>query len=179
MVFSQNSVLVPDYGKPVTIAAEDSNHNTLQYLNTHKGNYISQYYPSGHFWTTKTHHTDTSIGIYDSEGDVNPSLSYTIPSSGYLYVRFQNESYFFKDIMSNIEPHSDYSLRVTICRNGNWVRGFEMVRGLSSGDNDSTLIPVSKGDVIYYGTWYDYNTLPSSYQITFYPGKSVDAKSGD
>lgn len=179
LVFSQNSVLVPDYGKPVTIAAEDSDHNTLQYLNTHKGNYISQYYPSGHFWTMKTHYTDTSVGINDTERDVNPSLSYTIPSSGYLYVSFQNEGSFFKNIMSNLEHHRGYGLRVMIYRNGNWITSFSELREIAVADNDNILIPVSKGDIVYYGTWYDYEAIPSGYQITFYPGKSVDAKTGD
>lgn len=127
----------------------------------------------------KTHYTDTSVGINDTERDVNPSLSYTIPSSGYLYVSFQNEGSFFKNIMSNLEHHRGYGLRVMIYRNGNWITSFSELREIAVADNDNILIPVSKGDIVYYGTWYDYEAIPSGYQITFYPGKSVDAKTGD
>lgn len=179
IVFSQNSVLVPDYGKPITIAFETSDHNTKQYLNTHYGNYISQYYPSGHFWTQKTKYTDASIGKNDSYRDVNSSLSYTIPSPGYLYVSYQDEAWAFKDIMSSLAHNNGYSLRVVIYRDGNYIPAFNETEAITSNSNASLLIPVAKDDVIYYGTWYDYQAIPSTYQITFYPGKSVDAKTGD
>ena len=67
-----------------------------------------------------------------------------------------------------------------IYRDGNWLSAFREMKSIDDNNSEnSTLIPVSKGDVIYYGTWYDYNALPSGYQIVFYPGKSVDAKTGD
>lgn len=172
-------MLVPDYGNYTDIAIDGSNHNTLQYLGIHAGNYISQYYPSGHFWMYKTNYTDSSIAINNSKRDMNLSLSYTIPSSGYLYINFVNEAWAFKDIMTQTEPHNGYSLRVDIYRNGNYVNVFAKTEALATNINTSTLIPVAKGDMIYYGTWYDYSALPSGYTIRFYSAKSVDAKTGD
>lgn len=69
----------------------------------------------------KTRYTDASLGWADSRRDVSSTLSYTIPSSGYLYVSCTNEGWEFKDIMSNLGPHNDYSLSVQIYRDGNFV----------------------------------------------------------
>lgn len=111
--------------------------------------------------------------------DVNPTLSYTIPSSGYLYIYYQDEAWAFKDIMASVNPHAHYSLFVCLFRDGNYIRAFAELKGLTTNANNNVLIPVSKGDIVYYGTWYDYDTLPSGYKIIFYPGKGVDAKTGD
>ena len=173
-------MLVPDYGKPVTIASEGSDHNTKQYLISHAGNYISQYYPSGHFWCWTTYYTDKSVGGADSRIGVNSALSYTIPSSGYLYAVYSYEGWAFKNVMSSLRHNRGFGLCVMIYRDGNWLSAFREMKSIDDNNSEnSTLIPVSKGDVIYYGTWYDYNALPSGYQIVFYPGKSVDAKTGD
>lgn len=172
-------MLVPDYGKCIDIAIDGSDHNTLQYLNMHAGKYISQYYPSGHFWMYKTNYTDSSIAVNNSKRDMNSTLSYIVPAPGYLYINFANEAWAFKDIMAQYGPHNGYSLRVDIYRNGNYVNAFAKTETLATNSYTNILIPVAKGDIIYYGTWYDYSTLPSGYVIRFYFAKGVDANTGD
>ena len=175
IVFSQNTVLVPDYEKPRTIIAEHGSY----------ANGVRNYYPRWHggpgndlsshldqqYWTLnpKTNYTD--IGTY---------FTYTIPQPGYIQIgaNFDMNEYYNTD--TSLLPNQ-ISFRAGIRRSQ-----FSVTEVFSFTTNKTTalykssdIIPVAKGDVIYWGTWRKGDGVPAEYGITFYSAKSVDAKTGD
>ena len=171
MLFSQNTVLVPDYNKPQNIVGEggDYNPNRNYYPRSGSGKYLSSNWGE-HYWTA------TSNIMYD----IGTYFTWKAPAPGYfaVYASFDLGEYYNTD--KSLLPNT-LSLRVGI-RRGQYsateVFSFTTQKNTTLY-KASDIIPVAKGDIIYWGTWHKGDGVPAQYGITFYPAKPVDAKTGD
>lgn len=168
-------MLVPDYTKPQTIVGEGGSY----------GNGVRNYYPRHHwgsgndlsshldqqYWTLNPKTSTTDIGTY---------FTYTIPRPGYIQVgaNFDMNEYYNTD--TSLLPNQ-ISFRVGIRISPSHVTEVYSftTQKTASLYKSSDIIPVAKGDVIYWGTWRKGDGIPAEYNITFYPAKSVDATTGD
>lgn len=200
IVFSQESILTPDYANRELIASESSDSGySPAYLSYGDGNYISKYgQPIIYNWTGASM-SPRNTQIYTP----NESLSYTVTKAGWISV-----SGSISPIMqypttslsrSNVTglqlpstPYETYVVGVLLYRNdstnnsvptrngiigprpyANYSVNVSGFQGKSAGS--SQFFPVSPGDVIYYGLLQEgalgAYALPASYSISFIPGK--------
>lgn len=168
-------MLVPDYTKPQTIVAEGGSY----------GNGVRNYYPrwstgiannlSAHleqqYWTMNPKTRGVDVGTY---------FTYTIPQPGYIQVDADFDMHEYYNTDTSLLPNK-ISFRAGIRRSQSSVT--EVFSFTTQKANtlykSSDIIPLAKGDVIYWGTWEKADGVPADYSITFYPAKSVDVKTGD
>lgn len=173
MVFSQNTVLVPDYTKPQTIVGENSSGITRNYYPKRHygpGNDLSSHLDQ-QYWTLNPTTLVTDVGTY---------FTYTIPRPGYIQVYANFDMGWYYNTDTSLLPNQ-ISFRAGIRRSQSSVTevfSFTTPK-TTSLYKSSDIIPVAKGDVIYWGTWRKENGVPANYGITFYPAKSIDATTGD
>lgn len=174
MLFSQNSVLVPDYGN-VTIVYDGCAAFSLksQYFNytDHERGVGEKILSRSHNWLGYWA-TDSKTGNYVFYPDYNDAASYTIPQDGYI-----NFCYMMTSFYTTIEhPWTGYdsskavSFGVWLVRDGQLTKIYEK-SGLAGTFSDDGLLPVAQGDVLYYGVLNKGTQLPAWAEIKFYPAK--------
>lgn len=167
-------MLVPDYNNPTIISEEFSDAQRYNYRCRKRGNYISQYYPNGHYWLA-TDGTSTTTSKYD-EGD---NLKYIVPCSGYIRCEADEIRSYAKEF-SSINAPVGFRVRLIPVKTGERITLFTLkTTANTTTATQSTLTPVRKGDIIYYGTPFQSFAPCTNYSITFYPGIAVDALTGD
>lgn len=157
---------MPDYGKSVIIAAEDSFHGYLNW--THAGNYISQY--------SQTYQYNHPNGYC-----LNEQLSYIVPSAGWItFNGWLTADTATSQYFPTETPYNLYQLCGWIYRDGTISNVCTI--SLLGGEpwNNTVTIPVSPGDKLYYGVIIDdilgVYKLPGDYSINFIPGKILDTR---
>lgn len=168
LLFSQNTVLVPDYGHPETLASEYDSEWTGKFRQG-KGSSVGATYltdviaSKGHYWCKKIeggwHWVPDGSGVY-----------VTIPSAGYVSVSgsFRNDLY-----GAQVDSSTYISIIFYIYRDNQWTE-LTWCRALptQSPSCSKSMIPVRKGDRIYYSTLFE-GEIPPTYFITFYPAVGV------
>lgn len=174
-------MLVPDYGNPILISAEESTNN-----NSGIGFLSLQYGIGG--WASKEEHYYIKSAYYDSNGNYrfkftpNENLSYIIPSSGYINV-YLNYAPWYRFVLT----YSDKPIIfwVALVRDGKEtdIISFSIASNeLDAPKTSISQIPVRKGDKIYWGGLLGIGTtLPQNniceYSIKFYPALAITAGS--
>lgn len=174
MVFSQNSVLVPDYGNTITV------YNKYRYFNTNKKVYIYNHEESGvgemvlnrsHNWL-QYWRTSPIDGNYGNVWDYGEAAQYTIPQDGYVNFTYAMSSFYTTEVLPWVgyDATKTASFAVWLARDGNVVQLY--ARSGNAGEfSDEQLTPVAQGDVLYYGVLNKGDQLPASAKIKFYPAK--------
>lgn len=169
-------MLVPDYTKPQIIISEQGDNNTRNYYpRKYYDGLAGDKYLSSHldqqYYTAIAFVHDIYIGTY---------FTYTIPRPGYIQVYANFDMGWYYNTDTSLLPNQ-ISFRTGIRRSqtdGTEVFSFA-IQKTATLYKSSDIIPVAKGDVIYWGTWHKEDGVPAEYCITFYPAKSVDATTGD
>lgn len=199
MLFSQTSILTPDYANQELIASEysDSDYSPA-YLRHGNGKYISQYgQPVIYNWTGASM-SPRNTQIYTP----NESLSYTVTKAGWISVsgsisaiaQYPTTTLSRNDVTGTqlpSSPYHTYQVCVLLYRNDSTnnitssdrniigpkpYRNYSVSVPENQGKNvgNSQFFPVSQGDVIYYGLAQEGGiglyALPD-YSISFIPGK--------
>ena len=173
MLFSQNTVLVPDYNKPQTIIAENGSMSRNYYPRWHgglAGDKDLSSHKDQQYWTT-----NTAGGL-----DIGTYFTYTIPQPGYIQIGANFDMGWYYNTDTSLLPNQ-ISFRAGVRRSQtNGTILFDVViPKTSTFYKSSDILPVAKGDIVFWGTKFQTDGIPAEYSITFYPAKSVDAKTGD
>ena len=174
LVFSQNSVLVPDYGNCAMIYTCGTYFETnRKYYNytANEGGIGGKIRNRSHNWL-RYWKTDSGTGNWVAYPDYNGAASYTIPKDGYINFTYMMTSFY----TTNENPWTGYdasktaSFAVWLVRGGQLTKLYEK-SGLAGTFVDDGLVPVAQGDIIYYGVLNKGNQLPAWAEIKFYPAK--------
>lgn len=169
-------MLVPDYTKPQYIIYEGAsdgirNYYPRKYYDGLAGDkYLSSHLDQQYYTAIAFVH-DIYVGTY---------FTYTISRPGYIQVIANFDMGWYYNTDTSLLPNQ-ISFQAGIRRSQfSATNIFNFVTPKTSKMyKTSDIIPVAKGDVIYWGTWHEEDGVPANYIITFYPAKSVDAKTGD
>lgn len=170
LVFSQNTVLVPDYGNVVIVYDKE------YYANSYASKYIYNYAESGsgkkvlnlsHNWLGYWA-TNPQNGNWTFYHDYQGTASYTIPQDGYINFSYMMTSYYTGGEWSGYDSSKGISFGVWLIRNGQVTRLYEK-SGTAGIFQDDGLTPVRAGDVLYYGALEKGTQLPVMAKIKFYP----------
>lgn len=151
------------------------------YHNDLWGPTVDNLYPNGHYFIHRTAFTEPDImSKYNWPSRVDPigAPSYTFSSYGFIVISAANDTAFTSTQTALAGDRTQVGFCVMLKNTWYVLLGYEANIGERSSKS-SNLIPVAKGDTIYFGTMYDRDILPSEYDITFIPAKRVDAISGN
>lgn len=182
ILFSQNSVLVPDYSKPLKIVGEtSSNNNTgLHFLSGQQG--IGGWASKESHYYLKTSYRD-SAGNYLHRFAPNENMSYIVPSSGYLSIELSYAPWYRSALTYEDTPIYFW---VALVRDGHEydiASLYVASTALDTAKGSNGQVPVRKGDKIYWGgLWETIDTSDQhrnicEYSIMFYPALSITAGS--
>lgn len=164
--------------KSIVHELSDNVHGT--YHSNTWGPTIDNLYPTDHYFINRTALTVPDIMSkynWPSIPDPIGAPSYTFTNYGFIVVRVHNDRIFSSKQTSLAGSKTQVGFCVML-QNLYALFSYEATIGNNS-DKSSDLIPVAKGDTIYFGTMYDRDIPPSDYDITFIPTKNVDANTGD
>lgn len=184
ILFSQNTVLVPDYGNYKNVLHLSSGFPPYSYLCSVYGDGLTadlKTYP--HYWVYAHKYDSNGKQISYKNHDINASLSYTVQRSGYIYATTSIVSDMDTWSSSMVHNGKISSFAVVLARGYTNIDILECSTtiGDKSGWHEykSAIVPVRKGDVIHFGTMFEGDEYPGWANIYFYPGVDVDAKTGE
>lgn len=150
------------------------------YHSSHYGKIIDTLYPDGHYFLNRTSYTIPDIlkkFHYGSTPDPEGAPSYTFSKYGFIRVQVISLAQFASNQKALAGDRK--SIGFCVMMKNRYIL-FKCESGIGKDATySSDLIPVAKGDTIYWGMLYDRNMIPDYYNITFIPAKSVDATTGD
>ena len=146
----------------------------------HWGNYITKYVDSDKLWCFNiTVYTEPNVLEkygYSSHG-ITPTdeLSFTVPSAGFITAFVRGWSEDAKNLadspVKDGKKHPSEGCSLYIYINGVCV--FQQTSSNFALNAVMPITPVSKGDIIRYGTLYDWDIPPEQYFISFIPAKDI------
>lgn len=165
--------MVPDYSKGTTIYANgghfEVNANIWKFRDSEGG--------AGELVLNRAHQwlqywaNDPNTGNWTCYGDWNGAAHYTITDNGYLFFSYYQVSFYTpsEHPWQNYPDGKTLSFGCWIFRDGNLAVKAYARSGNYGEKTDEVFVPVSKGDVIYYGVLNKGEAMPQGVAIRFYP----------
>lgn len=184
IVLSQNSVLVPDYGKPFKIVSEASyglpngGAPVFDGIQSGIGGWASK---ESHYYMKTSHYT--SDGGYYHAFTPNENMSYVVPSSGYLAISLSYMPWYRSDLAHGNRPIYFWVALMRDSHEYDIASLYVAADSLGIAKGAGTQVPVRKGDKIYWGglleavdTSYPQRNI-CEYSIIFYPALTISVGS--
>lgn len=184
MVFSQNTVLVPDYEKYRTVLHLSAGVPPYSYLSSIWGDDLNvDLKKYTHYWVYTHRYDSNGKQISYKNDDTSGSPSYTVQRSGYIYATISLVSDMNAWSSPMIHNGKTSSFAIILARGSTRIQILEGATTLGDGSGwheyKSAIVPVRKGDIIYFGTMFEGDEYPGWTNIYFYPGVDVDATTGE